>query len=364
MSGSGASLKRLSEVTQGNLVELYTIDPLSDSRWDDLVARHSKASAFHQRGWLEALAHTYGYQPCVLTSTPEGKPLRDGLVLCRVSSWITGARLVSLPFTDHCEPLLDDPADLLAFTNWLRAESDRQRLKYFELRPLTPPNKTCNLQPSRSYCLHRLDMAPGLPRIFHSLHKSSIQRKIRRAERERLSYEVGNSEYLLREFYRLMLITRKRLGVLPAPQAWFRNLLESLGDKVQIWLAAKDDVSIAALLTLRYRGSVIYKYGCSDGKSHSLGAIPFLFWKLIEESKAAGAEEIDFGRADLNNESLITFKNRFGTASTVLTYYRYPKTKRRELAANWESPFVRQVCSMLPDAVGCAAGRVLYKHMG
>lgn len=80
-------------------MQLYPIDPLLDSRWDDLVASHPRASAFHHKGWLEALAITYGYRPMALTSSPAGKPLSDGVVFCEVKSWITGNRLVSLPFT-------------------------------------------------------------------------------------------------------------------------------------------------------------------------------------------------------------------------------------------------------------------------
>lgn len=342
-------------------MELYTTDPLSDSRWDDLVDRHPRASAFHHRGWLEALARTYGYKPCVLTSTPAGRPLNDGVVVCRVSSWITGTRLVSLPFADHCEPLLRDD-DFGVFADWLRAECDRQRWKYFEIRPLSL--RDTNLLPSFSYCLHQLDIMPNLGRIFQSFHRNSIQRKIRRAETERLSYEVGCSEHLLDEFYRLVLITRRRLRVLPQPRNWFKNLLKSMGDKVQIRLARKNGNSVAALLTLRHRSSVIYKYGCSDKQFHNLGAMPFLFWKLIEESKSSGVEQIDFGRTDLNQEGLITFKNRFGTTRSALTYYRYPNPESGKSVANLDSRFVRQVCSILPDAVCCAAGRVLYKHMG
>jgi CelD/BcsL family acetyltransferase involved in cellulose biosynthesis len=345
-------------------VELYTTDPLADNRWDDLVARHSKASAFHQKGWLEALASTYGYEPIVLTSAPPGKALSDGIVLCRISSWITGKRLVSLPFTDHCEPLLSDHGDSAAFTNWLRAECNRQRWKYFELRPLTAQKAGSGLKPSHSYCLHKLDMRPSLERIFQALHKGSIQRKIRRAERERLSYEVGSSEQLLDEFYRLVLITRRRLQVLPQPRNWFRNLVKYMGDRVEIRMARKNGTAIAALLTLRHRSSIIYKYGCSDKKFHNLGGMPFLFWKLIEESKASGVEQMDLGRTDLDNQGLINFKNRFGTTSSLLTYFRYPMMESRDLASRWGSPSVRRLCSILPDAVCGAAGRLLYKHAG
>jgi hypothetical protein len=66
-------------------MSIHIIDPFADDRWDDLVACHPRASVFHQRGWLEALDRTYGYKTLVLTSAPEGQPLKDGIVLCRVS---------------------------------------------------------------------------------------------------------------------------------------------------------------------------------------------------------------------------------------------------------------------------------------
>jgi len=174
-------------------------------------------------------------------------------------------------------------------------------LKYIELRPLSLLHASAGLPPSHSYCWHELDTRPSLERIFQILHPGSIQRKIRRAGRERLSYEVGRSERLLNDFYGLVLMTRKRLQVLPQPRRWFENLVKCVGDKVEIRLARKNDVPIAAILSLRHRSSVIYKYGCSDKRYHNLGGMPFLFWNLIEESKASGAEHLGpFGQRQSN----------------------------------------------------------------
>jgi len=320
---------------------------------------------FHERGWLEALARTYHYKPFVLTTASPGERLANGIAMCRVSSWMTGTRLVSLPFSDHCEPLLNSTAELQGFIALLQAECDHKQRRYVELRPLAPMERSIHgLQPNCSYWFHELDLGPSLEQIFRQLHVNSFRRKIRRAERERLSYESGNSEGLLREFYRLLLNTRKRHQLLPQPQVWFRNLLQCLRDKVQIRLARKNGVPIAAMLTLQHQASVVYKYGCSDETFHSLGGMPFLFWKLIEESKASGAARIDFGRTDLSNEGLITFKDRLGAGRKLLTYYRYAETARTGVATLGESQAVRQFLSFLPEAVSSAAGRVLYRHMG
>ena len=271
----------------------YFTNPLTDPRWDDLVSRHDRASAFHQHGWLEALSRTYGYQPLVLTTAAAGKPMRDGLVFCRVSSWITGTRIVSLPFADHCEPLVHDHRELAEFLNRLQAERRSRRWRYVEIRPLSQiPDAQPGLQPSRSYCFHELDLAPSLEQIFQGLHKDSIRRRIQHAERVGLVYEVGRSEIFVDEFYRLLLMTRRRHQLLPQPRSWFKNLVECMGENIQIRLARKEGIPIAAMMTFRHRSSVIYKYGCSDESLHNLGAMPFLFWRLIEESKAWGAEKI------------------------------------------------------------------------
>jgi CelD/BcsL family acetyltransferase involved in cellulose biosynthesis len=346
-------------------LSLHLINPLSDNRWDDLVARHPRASAFHRRGWIESLVRTYGYEPLVLTSAAPSQPLNDGIVLCRVSSWMTGTRLVSLPFSDHCHPLLTDLAQVPEFFHRLRVESDRQSCRYIELRPMGQiEDADSGFQESGSYCFHALDLGPSLEQIFAALHKDSIQRKIRRADREQLSYETGRSQELVDEFYRLLLITRRRHQLLPQPRIWFRNLVACMGDAIQIGLARKNGVPIAAMLTLRHRSTVVYKYGCSAEEFHPLGGMPFLFWRLIEESKAAGAEEVDFGRSDLDNEGLVVFKDRFGARRKSLTYFRYTNEKDTAAAINWNSQTVRRFLAVLPDVVFSTAGRVMYRHMG
>jgi CelD/BcsL family acetyltransferase involved in cellulose biosynthesis len=346
-------------------VKIHVLDPLVDTRWDDLVGRHPEASAFHHRGWLEALSRTYGYKPFALTTTPDGEPLRNGLAVCRVSSWITGTRLVSLPFSDHCQPLLHDPGELPEFVDWLKTDCDRQQGRYVELRPLSAAQSTeYGLQPASSYWFHELDIRADLDQLYRRLHNNSFRRKLLRAEREHLSYEAGNSQPLVNEFYRLLLTTRKRHQLLPQPRNWFTNLVTCLGDKVQIRLTRKNGVAIAAMLTMQHRACVVYKYGCSDEKFHSLGGMPFLFWRLVKEGKASGVEKIDFGRTDLNNEGLIAFKDRFGTSRRLLTYYRHPKTAIRGVTALRDSQVVTQVFSLLPGVVSSIAGRILYRHMG
>jgi CelD/BcsL family acetyltransferase involved in cellulose biosynthesis len=346
-------------------MQLYTLDPLLDGRWDELVASHPRASVFHQASWLKALAGTYGYRPMVLTSTPPGKPLADGIVFCEVRSWITGRRLVSLPFADHCEPLLQEAGWTSEFAEWMRGECRQHGWKYIEIRPLVwQPSSDYPFVAGQSFWYHTLSLEPSVEQLFRGMHRNCMQRRIQRAEREHLSYEKGCSEVLLNDFYRLLMITRRRHRLLPQPRAWFRNLIDCMGSHIEIRLVRKGSTPIAAILTLSHRQTMVYKYGCSDEKYHALAGMPFLFWKLIEESKAAGAEHIDFGRTDLDNKGLIEFKDRFGGARQRLTYLRYPESAAGGGVVASYLPVTRSLFAVLPDALSSVAGRLAYRHIG
>jgi CelD/BcsL family acetyltransferase involved in cellulose biosynthesis len=343
---------------------LYCLDPLIDRRWDELVETHPKSSVFHRKEWLKTLADTYGYKPLVVTSTAPGNPLSDGIAFCQVKSWITGHRLVSLPFSDHSEPLLSDSIRESELVDWLIAERQRRRLRYIEMRPIDWSTPGSDFGEGSAFWIHHLDLTKPIAVLFQNLHKNSLQRRIRKAERENLEYERGCSDKLLDEFCTLLLITRRRHHLLPQPRTWFRNLAGNMRHSLDFHIARKDGRAIAALVTLRHRRTVVYKYGCSDEQYHYLAGMPFLFWKLIEQSHAQHAVELDFGRTDLDNEGLIRFKDQFGTVRRKLTYLRYPKNTKEASAIPSQLPFAGQVFSMLPGAISWRLGGMLYRHMG
>jgi len=188
---------------------VYEIDPLRDPRWTKLLQRHPRASVFHTPGWLEALRHTYGYEPVAYTTSDPGAELVNAWLFCRVRSWLTGRRLVSLPFSDHCDPLVDKPEHFQELSRFLRRERDERRWNYIEYRPLSPGPMTDGFRSSETFCFHKLDLQPDLGGLFRGLHKDSTQREVRCAEREGLTYEEGHSEALLNKFYDLLILTRR-----------------------------------------------------------------------------------------------------------------------------------------------------------
>ena len=346
-------------------VSVCKLNPLQDPRWQRFVDSHPHASVFHTTQWLEALHRTYRYEPVVYTTTPPGNPLSNGIVFCRIRSWVSGSRLVSLPFSDHCEPLAN-AQEMTELMDSLRVSRDRTRWKYIEVRPLqsTAAAQPSDLTKTESYSLQMLDLAPDLDTLFRNFHKSCVQRKIHRAEREKLVYEQGRSDALLKKFYNLLLLTRRRHGLPPQPLIWFRNAIASLGDAVLIRIASKDGQAVASIVTIQYRSTLVYKYGCSDSRFNNLGGNSLLFWRAIQDAKKDGLSRFDLGRSETDNHGLITFKENWGAASMPLDYYRLPARQPFHLHSGWRTRVAKGVFSIMPDTLFAATGKLLYRHIG
>jgi Acetyltransferase (GNAT) domain len=342
---------------------VYAIDPLRDSRWPDLLQQHPRASVFHSRGWLEALKQTYGYGPVAYTTTAPGKLLGNGWVFCRINSWLTGRRLVSLPFSDHCDALADNNVALDEIGHALQQEQAENHYKYVECR-----FSSCGVAPEgfekhEEFCLHKLNLQPDLDDLFCALHKNSTQRKIRRAEKEELTYEQGSSEQLLDRFYGLLLLTRRRHRVPPQPRNWFVNLLKCFGTDLTICVASCKGMPAASIVTLRFKNTVVYKYGATDARFFPLGGMQLLFWRAIAEAKRSGIVELDLGRSDMHARGLLVLKDRLGASRSSLNYFRYPAGCGQGLLSDGASRR-KGILSRVPGPLIAIAGRSLYRHFG
>jgi len=345
----------------------YRLDPILDPRWGQLVERHPLASVFHSVPWLRALQRTYGYKAEAFTTSPPSSELKNGMVFCHVDSWLTGRRLVSLPFSDHCEPLCDSTEDIEFLIRYLQSTFEHEGWKYFQVRPIHRDLSKIDgipCLPAEEYFLHKLDLRPDLDELFRGFDKDSVQRRIQRAKRAGLVEKCGRSKDLLRDFYALFLMTRRRQRVPPTPYGWFRNLVDELGEALEIRMAYKEKTPVVAIITLRFGDVVTYKYGCSDERFNRYGATPLLLWQAIVSAKSQGATEFDFGRTQQENAGLLAFKNRWVPQPARLVYWQYPYATNREAGSQWRTKLATHCFSLMPQIIQTSIGKLLYRHVG
>jgi hypothetical protein len=299
-----------------------------------------------------------------LTTTPPGEQLRDGLVYCLIRSWLTGRRIVSLPFSDHCEPLAGNAEGLGCLLAALRRESDSDKQTHVEVRLIAPPADVQPGSEALKFCLHRLSLRRTVAELFGNLHKDCVRRKIRRAQREGLVCDQGRTDALLEQFYQLLLMTRRRQGIPPQPMEWFRNLIACMGSKLSIRVALKDRRPVASILTLRFRNTLFYKYGCSDRSVSNLGGMQLLLWNAIKDATEEGLLEFDMGRSDWHDRGLIEFKDRWGACRSELAYLQYPTVRMRPDVNNRLTRIAGQLLSIAPRGLITGTSRLIYRHLG
>jgi len=92
---------------------------------------------------------------------------------------------------------------------------------YIEIRPVDnsfdDALQASGFQRGDEYLLHRLRLDAPADVLFHQFHKTSVQHRIRRAERLGLVCESGRSPKLIRDFFQLMAATRRRQFLPPQP---------------------------------------------------------------------------------------------------------------------------------------------------
>lgn len=97
-------------------MNLEIIDPTQYPNWDELLLSTPGSSFFHTSSWARVLKEAYGYTPKYFTEF-DGGHISTLIPVMEVDSFLTGRRGVSLPFTDYCEPLLNENIEFVDLFN-------------------------------------------------------------------------------------------------------------------------------------------------------------------------------------------------------------------------------------------------------
>ncbi len=337
------------------------VDPTADAQWDAGLAAFPGASFFHTAAWPRVLQSAYGFRPVYFTVGDPGR-LRSLLPLMEVSSWLTGRRGISLPFTDECAPLCASPE---SFRLLHREALDYAKLrgwKYLEYRGGRP--LFGDAPASASFFGHRLDLRGGEAAVF-ARFDASVRRAVRKAGQSGLTVEFSRDLEAVRAFHRLLCKTRKRHGVPPQPFHFFAGIQRHILARNQGWvvLARHGGIPVAGAVYFHFGKTLIYKYGASDEAFQHLRANNLVMWEAIKRHAQEGFETLDFGRTSLINEGLRKFKLSWGTTEHRIDYVREDRRTGGFATAKGDSAeWHTRLFKILPNPLFRLVGAVLYKH--
>jgi CelD/BcsL family acetyltransferase involved in cellulose biosynthesis len=293
-----------------NPVELALRDP----RWLALVDRDPNAGPFHDPAWAELLSECYGFRPFVYGIARHDE-LTAGLPLLEVRGVMRRRRWVALPFTDMCPIIGPSRAALVDGLERARSAAEVDQV---EIRGSVG-------EPARERevaKIHILNLDPD-PDVVFKRFKPNVRQPIRTAEKVGVTVRRATvREELTRDFYRLHVSTRRRLGVPVQSRRFFELLWDRVlmngGGYVAIASLRGEDIAASVFLT---RGNtVIHKFGASDVRHLRARPNNALLWSAIKSACRDGYSRLDFGRSDFHSEGLRQFKSAWGADEMPLVY--------------------------------------------
>jgi hypothetical protein len=353
--------------------ECILLDPSQDDRWDHFVQKHRHGWIVHTSGWKRVVEtcfhHIRGFCPAIIDRTTN--EIIAGLPLYKVNSWLTGKRLVSIPFATLSDPLITNESDrdmLLEKALSLAEENGSARL---EIRGFQSSlmRRDPHFAYSCYYKNHFIPLSTDLGLIWKSFHRSNVRQRIQRAESSGLTIRAGNSEADIARFYSLYIITRKKLRLPLQPSLFFELLWKTFGPSgnLELLLAELNRETTAALLLLKFKDRVSAEYLAWDDRYSQISPNHLLFWEAIKKAHDEGFRVFDFGRTSIRNESLMSFKSRWG--SRILDLYEavYPKQAMKTdimRDATFAFRMVQIACRYCPESALSLLSRICYRHLG
>lgn len=320
-------------------MRIITVDPRTSPLWEHLLTTFP-TTVFHSQAWMNALVETYAFDlRANIIVDADGTP-SAGMAYARVADH-KGERLLSLPFSDFCDPLVNNRED------WNQV-----------VEPLIDSGLPISLR-----CVHS-DVVPGDQRFpevgkakWHGLALDKDldtlwteldgkgRNQIRKAEKEGVVVRRSWALTDLRAFFEMHLRVRKlKHRLLAQPYEFFEHIWSEFLEPRNgvLLLAEQADQVVGGSLFLEWNGGLYYKFNASSLSDLKARPNDLLLWEAIKYAKERDLTLLDFGLTDWEHEGLAHFKLKFGAVERKISMLKHAGNADHQVVTG------QQVSAMLP----------------
>jgi CelD/BcsL family acetyltransferase involved in cellulose biosynthesis len=313
---------------------------------------------------MQVLTDTYGWEVSAYVLLDDRGEPKAGIPYCRITDML-GDRIVALPFSDYCDPLVNDAECWRSLIDRLVPEQRPINVRCLHNDVPLGDERFALVKQAK---WHRLDLRPELDALWGAMHDST-HRAIRKSQRESLEVRVAKSEQELRTFFEMHLKVRKyKYGLLAQPYSFFQNIWRHFVDRQQgfLLLAISEDKIVAGDFFIEWKDTLYYKFNASLPGDLSHRPNDLLIWEGIQHGKNRGRAYLDFGLSDIDQEGLVRYKRKFGTEEKTISFLRHepnggPTPAEKEMRALLGKLTNRFTNQLVPDSVTEQAGEDLYR---
>lgn len=339
--------------------------------WDLFVKNHPNGWITHLSGWKKVLDKSFYHMKGHYLVIREGSFIRSALPVYEVNRWLTGKRLVSIPFATLCHPLVSDENDMITLLQAALELGKEIGAAYVEIRTMSEKGEIQDgrFSTSKRFKHHYL-LLDAEPEILKKrFDRTCVRQRISRATSRGVSIERVVDESGLAAFFRIHMITRKRLGLPPHPCRFIRSLWNvfSPSGQLAVNLAKFDGQYIGGIMLFQFNGRISAEYLVSDENFRDLSPNHILLWDAIQKGCRDGCQVFDFGRTHVSNEGLMDFKKRWGTDVVDLPIFYSPPSKQVFRLQEWNPDrhaTVVKIFNRMPLLLLRAVGSSYYRFLG
>lgn len=343
-------------------MSIARLNPIEIKNWNQMILRTGQSSIFHTCEWASVLINSFKYSPNYI-GLIDNSEISLVVPLFGINSIITGRRAISLPFSDHCDPILSAGTNVDELIEFLIDYAKRFHWKYIDFHG--GANLFKNQPPSQTFYGHRLELTSNLDNIF-SAFRSNTRRNIKKAIKSNVKIHFCNSLEYLDHFYRLHCLTRKRHRLPVQSYDFYLNIYNKLIiNKMGILLCASHKgIIFSSAVFFHFGDHALFKFGVSDYKYQHLRGNNLLMWEAIKWYSLNGYKTISLGRTAIQHSGLRHHKTGWGCTEYLIKYFRYDLEKRNIVRAEnaKRDSTMKYLFRYMPIPMSKIISRILYKH--
>jgi len=322
--------------------------------WNNIVEENN-GSIFLKESFMSLLEEMFHYEIWKLQSESAVFPI------ALQKSIIFGNRLVSLPFAEEAGAL-GDAEEAKRLVNEAVEKAKSLNVNFIEVRDPKQPEVFEGFERRDDYCTFLLNLGAEKEELWGNLEKRT-RNDINKAKRSELEIIPGGKRDIT-EFYKIYLITMKRLGSPPQSRKFFEQLFEKMPDSIRLVLAKRDNKIIAGQIHYYDKEKVNYTYNCALAKYRRLRATDLMLWETILWAQEKGIKKFDFGRT--RKDSGVYFsKKGWGGEEKEVSYYYKPIKKKPEKRVEVKYKWVSNLwAKLIPGFLARLIGPWLIKQVG
>lgn len=316
-------------------MEIRLASDNDEEEWNNFTSQHPQVSPYHHFAWKKTIEKAYGHQCFYLIAENTDREIVGVLPTVAITPPFISGTLCALPFCDLGSCLAIDKTIEQHLINKARDMALQSKLSTFEYRTSQKPPADDDIIKHLTKA-HKVRMLLALPEtsdILLSSFKAKLRSQIKKAEKNGLVAELGQSDKLIDEFYDVFSHNMKDLGSPTHSKKWFTEIKNNYKHDMVISIIRYESQAIAAGIVL-FKGPIAaIPWASTKRKFNRLAPNMLLYWSLLKYSTDNGYKIFDFGRSSYE-EGTYKFKKQWGAKPLLLKWQGFHNTGQEDIPEN------------------------------